>query len=498
MPRKTAARALDVDDQNVLHETPSLAAGPALDAVLHWVGDGVWIELEGVNRVNPTGRHLLGLGPDDDPNLGQGVTKIATLDGRALETEATPAAQARALERAVPYRVRITRRDGVERVIEGTAAPIVEGGKVRGMVTTFRDVTDEHNRRLLTERLLEQLFEALPTAVVVAHPESGEVLSANRAFGELVGHAPEELLGAMAPYPWEAEVPELDFTADDGDDDALVREGYFRRNDGRLVAVEIMPLVIREDSGSAVADVRLISDLSERRRFEHQIVQSGKLAAIGELAAGVAHEINNPLFAILGLVEFLLKDAEPGTKQHDRLELIQRTGLEIKDVVRALLDFAGERSDEFEQVSLNEVLSQTLDLVRRTSLRKDIELIEQYPSAPLYVQASTGQLKQVFLNLITNAQQAMPESGSITIGLEREGKSALVHVTDTGSGIEDDVIDRIFDPFFTTKRELGGTGLGLALSQSIAVAHGGSLAGLSLPSGGAEFTLRLPLAGEWR
>jgi len=161
--------------------------------------------------------------------------------------------------------------------------------------------------------------------------------------------------------------------------------------------------------------------------------------------------------------------------------------------VRALLDFARERSDEFETVVLSDVLQQTVDLVRRTTLRKEIELVERYAADPLCVHASAGQLKQIVLNLVTNAQQAMGETGTITVELEREGTSALVRVTDTGPGIPADVLDRIFDPFFTTKREIGGTGLGLSLSQSIAVGHGGTLVVASPPSGGAEFTLRLPL-----
>ncbi len=488
MPRQFTAHAPAVDEG--LTDPPSLHAGSALDAVLQWVGDGVWIELDGVNRVNLTGRRLLALGPGYDANEGQGLTVIADLDGNVLAPASQPTAQAKTLARPVPYRVRVTRADDVERVFEGTAAPIAEDGVVRGTVTTFRDITDEHNRRLLTERLLEQLFEALPTAVLVAHPATGEILSANRAFGELVGHAPEELLGTTTPYPWEAEVPDLDVTGPE----PAVAEGLYRRKDGRLVPVEITMLAVREDCGAPVTTVRLIADLSERRRFEQQIVQSGKLAAIGELAAGVAHEINNPLFAILGLVEFLLKDAERGTKQFERLELIQQTGLEIKDVVRALLDFARERSDEFERVALGDVLAQTLDLVRRTTLRKEIDLVEHYSDQPVFVDASSGQLKQIFLNLMTNAQQAIRDSGSITIELERDGSTALVRISDTGTGIDDDVIDRIFDPFFTTKRELGGTGLGLALSQSIAVSHGGTLVAASPPGRGAEFTLRLPIS----
>ena len=135
--------------------------------------------------------------------------------------------------------------------------------------------------------------------------------------------------------------------------------------------------MICDAEGVPAATVVLIADKSERRNFEQRLIQSGKLASIGELAAGVAHEINNPLFAILGLVEFLLMEAEPGTKARDRLEMIQGTALEIKEIVRALLDFARERSDELSLVSLNDVAAQTVELMRRTSSAKQVEIVER-------------------------------------------------------------------------------------------------------------------------
>jgi PAS domain S-box-containing protein len=461
-----------------------------LEAVLDSVGEGVFIDSADGRAVNQAGREILripeGMGPAPEGRLFE-------LDGTPILDEEMPWTRAAGTGESIPYRIRTTRRDGLTRIIEGTAAPVfATHGEQIGTVTTIRDVTEEHARQLLTERLLEQLFEALPTAVAVAHPDSGEIVSANAAFGALVGYAPEELVGSCPPYPWWADAPAPDLTSLAGTDESNA-EALFRRRDGRLVPVDIAPFLVREEGGEPVAAVGLVTDLSEKRRFEQQIVQSGKLAAIGELAAGVAHEINNPLFAILGLVEFLLKDSEPGTKAHERLELIQQTGLEIKDVVRALLDFARERSDEFEVIILSDVLEQTVDLVRRTTLRKEIELVERYGPEPLCVHASAGQLKQIVLNLVTNAQQAMGDSGTITVDLEREGACALVRVADTGPGIPADVLDRIFDPFFTTKREIGGTGLGLSLSQSIAVGHGGTLVAASPPGGGAEFTLRLPL-----
>ncbi|HZP72692.1 MAG TPA: ATP-binding protein [Gaiellaceae bacterium] len=228
---------------------------------------------------------------------------------------------------------------------------------------------------------------------------------------------------------------------------------------------------------------------------DRRLVQSGKLAALGELAAGVAHEINNPLFAILGLTEFMLKDAEPGTQPYERLTLIHQTGLEIKEIVRALLDFARENSEERHLVELEDVVRSTLDLVRRTNAHKGVELVESYEAPGAQVHASANQLKQVMLNLIGNARQAMPNGGTVRVSVRREREQVLAVVADDGPGIAPDVAERIFEPFFTTKRETGGTGLGLSVGLGIAESHGGTLTVFSQPGTGATFTLRLPIAG---
>jgi two-component system NtrC family sensor kinase len=225
---------------------------------------------------------------------------------------------------------------------------------------------------------------------------------------------------------------------------------------------------------------------------QQQLLESGKLAVIGQLAAGVAHEINNPLFAILGLVEFLLKDAEPGTKTHERLSLIQQTGLEIKEIVRALLDFARERSDEHSVVSLNAVAAQTVELWRRTSAAKAVEIAERYCEEPTLVSGSANQLKQIFLHLLANAWEAMPDGGTVQLEIERRGDWVEAKVTDTGAGIPEEIRHRIFDPFFTTKRALGGTGLGLSVSLGIAQMHSGEIVPLAGSAGGTTFLLRLP------
>jgi two-component system, NtrC family, sensor kinase len=316
------------------------------------------------------------------------------------------------------------------------------------------------------------LFDAVPVPISVSDRRTGEVVDANPAFLALVGLPAESVVGARAPYPWETAFA-----------------GRYRATGGREFPVEVATHALG-DEGLVLC---VVTDLSERRRLDQQLVQSGKLAAIGELAAGVAHEINNPLLAILGLTEFLLKDAEPGSTERMRLELIQETGLEIKEIVRALLDFARENPDERHVVDLQEVVHATLDLVRRTNAHKGIELIERYEAPGARVNASPNQLKQLILNLVANARQAMPNGGVIDVSVRRENGHVAVVVTDEGPGIPAELLARIFEPFFTTRRATGGTGLGLPVCLGIAEAHGGTLSAASEPGPGAAFTLRLPV-----
>jgi PAS domain S-box-containing protein len=352
-------------------------------------------------------------------------------------------------------------------------------------VAVFRDVTEDHNREFLTGQFLKRLFDELPTAIGVADPETREILSVNLAFLDLVGYAEEEVVGSTPPHPWWATDQELAHGPN--------QETVFRHRDGSLIPVRIVRFGIPDVSGTAVANIALVTDLSEQRRYEQQLLQSGKLATIGELAAGVAHEINNPLFAILGLVEFLLKDAETGTKSHDRLVLIQRTGLEIKEIVRALLDFAREPSDERGPVSVADAARETVELFRRTSAAKASDLHENYTGEDTVVDGSGNQLKQIFLNLLANATHSVGDAGGqVELAVTREGVWVVATVSDTGPGIPENVLPRIFDPFFTTKRGTGGSGLGLSVSLGIAQAHGGTLLAENRPEGGARFVLRLP------
>ena len=456
-----------------------------LVSVLEGVADGVIVSSPAHTTANAAARALLGV--PDGMEFSSSMFNPRALDGAPFEVarDAFPGEQSMISGEGGRFRIRATALDGRELVLDGSVSPLPDGA-----VIVFRDVTAEHAREVLNERYLYALFNSMPIPLTVGYAESREFISANQAFLDLIGFERDEIVGVRPSYPWWDEQEE----SNGGFKPGSVVNRIYRRKDGRPLAVEVASHGIPGDDGSIVLLLGVITDLSEKRRVEQQLVQSGKLAAIGELAAGVAHEINNPLFAILGLTEFLLKEAEPDSKAHQRLELIQQTGLEIKEIVRALLDFARENAEERHVVPLEEVVQSTVDLVRRTNAHKGVELLDSYDGSGALVRASPNQLKQIFLNLIANARQAMPDGGTVNVEVHEDGDHVVATVRDDGPGIEPHVLDRIFEPFFTTKRVTGGTGLGLSVSLGIAEAHGGSLTAVSEPGRGASFSLRLPIA----
>lgn len=238
----------------------------------------------------------------------------------------------------------------------------------------------------------------------------------------------------------------------------------------------------------ADADVEGVSDPAAANTTG--LVESGRLAVAGELCAGAIHEINNPLFAILTLTGFLLRDAEPGTKAHERLELVAESAQEIQQIVEGLHRFVRERS-EWGLVALDEVARDAAALVRNTSAAKNVELQERY-AGETFVMGDAVQLKQVFVNLLVNALQATAE-GLVTVEVGQAEGDAVATVTDQGPGIPSEEAERAFDLFYTSKNG-GGTGLGLAVSRAIAEAHGGTLAVAPSAEPGARLMLRLPVA----
>jgi signal transduction histidine kinase/CheY-like chemotaxis protein len=233
--------------------------------------------------------------------------------------------------------------------------------------------------------------------------------------------------------------------------------------------------------------------MAELKQTQAQLVQSAKLAAIGELAANIAHEINNPLTTVLGFASFIAERLTPDDPMREELTLIQDEASRARDIVRDLLQFSRQRDFMPETVNLNQVLEQVIGMLRRQGAFGAVTVNEQYAADLPCVEVDVSRIKQVFLNIINNAVYVMPEGGTLTVRTTAGSRGARVDFEDTGPGIAPEHRDRIFDPFFTTKPEVSGTGLGLSVSLGIVQSHGGTIEVASEVGKGTTFTVALPL-----
>ena len=267
--------------------------------------------------------------------------------------------------------------------------------------------------------------------------------------------------------------------------------------DWRRIRFNFSPLF--DESGKIDGVVMSGRDVTDLKRLEEQLIQAEKLAAMGQMLAGVAHELNNPLTAILGVTE-LLRDREGlGESAKRQLELTHRQARRAARIVQNLLEFSLPASPQKKPVDLNSIIDRTLQLhehsLRRNSVQADFHPQPDFPG----IIGDANQLIQVFLNLVTNAEQAIREvreSGRIQIRLARNSSHILVTFQDDGVGIRPEALPRIFDPFYTTKRPGGGTGLGLSICLSIVREHGGTIEAEMLPAGGSAFTVYFPIPAE--
>ena len=236
--------------------------------------------------------------------------------------------------------------------------------------------------------------------------------------------------------------------------------------------------------------------MAELKQTQSQLVQSTKLAAIGELAANVAHEINNPLTTVLGFASFIAERLKEGDPMKEEMGLIQEEASRARDIVRDLLQFSRQRDFMPEAADINVVLEQVVTMVRRQGALNVVTVKEEYTSGLPMVEMDVPRIKQVFLNIINNAVYVMATGGTLTIRTAAIGDGVNVSFTDSGPGIAPEHRDRIFDPFFTTKPEVSGTGLGLSVSLGIVQSHGGRIDVATEVGKGSTFIVSLPLTPE--
>jgi len=259
-----------------------------------------------------------------------------------------------------------------------------------------------------------------------------------------------------------------------------------------------------DDDGKLYSLVHYLKDVTGQKRLEHQLVRSDKLASLGTLIAGIAHEINNPLGIIAGYSEALLdrsKDAvlrnTPGFEDFpEYLQTIHNEIFRCKDILRSLLDFARPTGGFFREIDINELIKEVILLVNHRAKRLNHNIELRLDRDMPKIQADPGNLRQLFMNIIMNSMYFTPEGGSIVIvsGADPDNADRIrVGISDSGPGIGPDIIEKVFDPFFTTKPVGEGTGLGLAICHKIVEEHGGDIDVLSSPGEGASFVMCFPV-----
>ncbi|MEO8650334.1 MAG: ATP-binding protein, partial [Acidobacteriota bacterium] len=237
---------------------------------------------------------------------------------------------------------------------------------------------------------------------------------------------------------------------------------------------------------------KMASDIEKQRRLNVQLMRADKLAAMGTLAAGVAHEVNNPLASISSLVQMIKSEKEKDTEIDEKLDLISTQIDRITRVTKDLTDFARTHPAARSDVSINSILGKSLRLAEFDSAFQKLSITEHLDADLPQVFADGDQLQQVFLNLLLNARDAMPAGGEVTIRTRAQDREIMVEIADSGPGIDDETIKHVFDPFYTTKPTGKGTGLGLAVCYGIVTAHGGRIELLRNDPTGTRLVVTLP------
>lgn len=439
-------------------------------------------------------------------------------------------------------------RNGSEIPIDDSAAPIKDDNRaITGVILVFRDVTErqEAEENVLREKTFSEMaINSLP-GIFYLFEQNGTIRRWNSNFEQVTGYSPDEitrmtLMDFFSPEEQGSIAQAVNNVFSDGK--AIFEENLLCK-DGRTVPHHFMGFRMIVDgvpylvgSGTDVTGHRamenelrrakdelerrveertfelweayeaLRAETEERAHAEAQLRQSQKMEAIGTLAGGIAHDFNNILAGIIGFTEMVLEDVPPESPIRRNLEYILKGGLRGRDLVKQILAFTRQNEQERRPVALSQLIGETLKLIRPVvpsiiDIRKNIAAVEDT------VMADPVQIEQVIMNLCTNAAHAMRETGGLLeVGLAdghffreipipssmKPGDYVRLSVSDTGSGMTPDILERVFDPFFTTKGPGEGTGLGLSVVHGIAKSHGGHVTAHSEPGRGSTFHVYLP------
>lgn len=386
---------------------------------------------------------------------------------------------------------------GEERDVAVSSGPFRVNGDLIGTVATLRDITDPKRAQdtlARSEARYRHLVESASDAIVT-FDANGRFTTVNQAAEIISGYRREELVGQwFAPMLPDDDLPKAlgHFQQALAGETGLF-ETQFYRKDGEVRTISVTYSTPQKDEEVLC----LIRDVTDQKMLQEQLIQSEKMSAIGQLVSGVAHELNNPLAGISAFAQLLLAEKRFPPDQRTAAETIYSEARRASRIVQNLLTFARQHKAEKVLTAINQVLDDTLEL-RGYELRvRGIDVRREYEEPLDETMADAHQLQQVFLNLITNAEQAMEQRDGqhhqLTVRTRRAGDSVRIEIEDTGAGIPPNLIERIFNPFFTTKPTGSGTGLGLSISLGIVREHEGRIWAENAPSSGARFIIELPV-----
>jgi PAS domain S-box-containing protein len=378
--------------------------------------------------------------------------------------------------------------------VAGQVATALENGRL------YRQLQVKANELGRAQEFNQNILESLDDGLVV-HDVQERIVWWNRALERLYGRGRAETVGRRLDEVFEGPFVEALRAArrDNPRGATLFRMPLASGSEDRLlVNVTIVPLQAPgEAMGGAEGTIMLFEDISARVRLEEQLQISEKMASIGLLAAGVAHEVNTPLTGISSFTQMLLKNADPSDPKTRVLEKIERQTFRAAKIVNSLLNLsrpARANGSESGPVDLHEVIADVLSLLEHQLELGSIKVRREMLASPSVVRGVEHQLQQVFLNLFMNARDAMPRGGWLSVSTRVSGSRLLVEIADTGSGIPAEHLARIYDPFFSTKVIGQGTGLGLSITYGIVREHEGTIQCDSAVGQGTRFTLTLPLS----
>jgi PAS domain S-box-containing protein len=421
----------------------------------------------------------------------QGVNK---LEKEARERELAK----EALEKAFPE---------LQRPVQELTAELVAANERLKRETEQRKQAEEALRE--SEEKYGTVLKASPDPIV-AYDMEGKVVYLSPAFTHVFGWTLEELLGKKTDYVPEENWPETQMMIDRvlaGESFSGIRSRRYTKQ-RRILDVSISVATYLDRDGIPKGSVQTLRDITERKHLEAQLQQAAKLEAIGTLAGGIAHDFNNMLMGIQGNVSLMLMDMDFTHPYYARLVNIEKLVQSGARLTSHLLGYARKGRYEVKSLDLNRLVEETSNTFGRT--RKEIRIHRELATDLFAIEADQGQIEQVLLNLFVNAADAMPGGGDLILktmnGTHNDMKGKLydpkpgnyvqLTVTDTGTGMDKEIVERIFDPFFTTKEMGRGTGLGLASAYGIIKGHGGYIDAESKMGHGTTFSIYLPASEE--